>query len=197
MFFMKKNNIEVETYVFVGDEYTDEAHRVVNGKVIGKYTKSGIIKTLKSNSKFIMSGTKLKSPIDSEFQSYLIEYGNDKNVPKEIIKIVTKKEALIPSDPYVVEIEKICQNSIRVRMKEKTVRTLAAISAVLVTVGISYGMVKLIEEDSKNVIDADKDYISSINSEREEKGLSPLGEEKNEDPLMNVEFDFEDHQRSR
>ena len=194
---MKKNNIEVETYIFVGDEYSDEAYRLVKGKRKEKYTKSGIINALKSNSEYIMNGTKLKSPIDSETQSYLIEYGNDKDQPKEIIKIVTKKGALIPTDPYIVALEEICQNSIKVRMKETAKKVLATASIILVTTGFVATVAWGITEGTKEDIKRDMDYINGINSERAEKGLSPLGVDEHEDPLADVEFDYDGYQRSR
>lgn len=194
---MKKNNIEVETYVFVGDEYSDEAYRLENGKRKEKYTKSQIIKTLKSHSEHIMNGTKLKSPIDSETQSYLIEYGNDKDTPKEIIKIVTKKDAEFSTDPYISALDQICKNSINVRMKETAKKVLATVSAVLVTAGVVATTVWGINEGSKEITERDMDYISDINSERAEKGLPPLGGETSADSLEDVEFDYDGHQRSR
>lgn len=167
--------IEKETYEFVGDSKNNLVFQMQNGKMIGTYSQTSIIRGLNENKQYVVSGKKIKSPIDNPRQAYLIYYGKDKEHVDQIVKIVIDKKNLENGDPNALAIEGMCLSSVNVKIKQWAIRALAVTSAVVVMSGIGYGIVKGFEKESKAREEKLSGYYEQLNDQRIEKGLSPLG----------------------
>lgn len=171
-----KKKIEVETYRFVGDYRDDIAKRIEHGKAVGTYTQTSIIKVLNENKQYVVGGKKIKSPINSSRQAYLISYGRDGENPEQIIKIIVDKASLANGDPNALAIEGMCQHSVNVKIKSWAIKTLCVTSMVVMMTGLGYGMIKADEREYEEYQQRMQEYIQDMNEERAKQGLPPLGE---------------------
>jgi len=187
-----RKGIETETYRFIGDSKENMAVQMHNGKRIGTYTQTSIIKGLNANKHYVVGGKKLKTPIDNPRQTYLIYYGEDKEHIEQIIKITVDKRCLEKGDPNALAIDGMCASSINIRMKNWAVKALAVTSVVVMMTGLAYGMVKADEKETKMREQQMDSYFEWINEERAENGLPPLGEDYSE-----IELEGLGYQRGR
>lgn len=187
-----KKNIETETYRFVGDSKENLAVQIINGRRAGSYSQTSIIRGLTENKQYVVGGKKVKSPIDSPRQAYLIYYGKDKEHIEQIVKIVVDKQNLEKGDPNALAIDGMCLHSVNVKIKNWAVKALAATSVVVMMTGLAYGFIKAGQQEDRIQRDKMDSYFEWMNEERAENGLPPLGESDYE-----IDYTDNNYQRGR
>lgn len=138
---MKKNNIELEKYVFVGDSSINEVICTKDDGSKVRCTQTALITALTENKEHIKGGSKLKLGNDNGKVSYLIDYGTSENQPKEIIKITLDEENILKGDPNALAIDAICQRAIIVKQNNIKKLVISGTAAALAAVGLAGAVV--------------------------------------------------------
>lgn len=138
---MKKNDIELEKYIFIGDSSVNEAYCIQNDGSKHYCTQTDIITALAQNKKYIKGGSRINISSESDSISYLIDYGTDEKQPKELIKITFDKNNLLKGDPNALAIDSICNKAIVIKKKNIKKMIIAGTAAALVGAGLAGAMV--------------------------------------------------------
>lgn len=169
-----KNNIELEKCRFVGDSSVNEAIYTKDDGTTLKCTQTDFIDALAKSKKYIKSGRKLKTNSNNGKISYLIDYGNKENEPKQMIKVTFDEENLAKGDVNALAVDSVCQHSITVRKNNVKKKVLTGVALTLVCVGLSGTLAYGLEKDSEYQTKKMEDYIEQTNDKRREQGLNPL-----------------------
>lgn len=137
---MKKDNVELEKFMFIGDSDVNEVICIKSDGSKAYCTQTDLIAALTQNKKHIKGGSKLKLSDNDKKISYLINYGNNENEPKELIKITFDKNNLLKGDPNALAIDSICNNAITVGKKNIKKLILSGTAAALVGAGLAGAM---------------------------------------------------------
>lgn len=166
---MKKNNVELEKYLFVGDSNVNEVICINSDGTRAKCTQTSLIEALSRNNQYIKGGSKLKLGSDNGTVSYLINYGTSEEEPKQLIKITFDEENLLNGDPNAVVIDSICQRAITIRKNNIKKLVISGTAAALAAVGIAGAMIAGISYASKGEEKYQNDETSRYQQWLEEK----------------------------
>lgn len=173
-----KKDIEIEKYRFIGDSSVDKVICMRADGSTMDCTQTDFISALAKSKKHIKSGRKIKLNDNSGKVSYLIDYGNDENEPKQMIKVTMDEENIVKGDVNALAVDSICQHSITIGKNNIKKKVLSGVAMTLATVSLAGALVGgfayASEKDAEYEAKKTESYVSQLNEERRQKGLNDL-----------------------
>lgn len=181
-----KKNVEIEKCRFMGDSNSNLAvYTTVYGESL-KIRQTDFIADLSKMQKYIQGGSKINLGSDSSRISYLIDYGINKNEPKQIIKVTIDKENLAKGDVNTIAIDSLCRNAITIKKNNIKKKVMSGVAMTLVTVGLVGTMITGLSYAAKKETEYQttktQEYISDINAERIKNDVGTM------DTGFNIEY---------